>query len=945
MKLEKLIIYGFGRHENRTIELNKPITVFYGMNEAGKTTIQQFILQMLFGFSARSQAHKRYEPKAGGKYGGQLQLSDPVYGRVVIERIAGKSAGAVTLWFEDGRRGGEAELAELLRGYDRASYEAIYSFSVHELQDLDQMTEQELTRTLLSSGTAGVDHAGKMESQLEREMGELFKKAGKLPQINRLTEELRELETELREYKQRADSFRPATERLEQIKQRLAELGQTESMLVQDIKEAEKWHQAAPLLARTQKLERLAENGPVNFPESGIRQYERLLDQKNELQAESAFLENEIGRLEPIRELPETDSLSDLLGREAEWHQINSSLKVKQEERRRLQDELDRLLKLCGMNKEQALLSDASLEQEDRLKTVLDSLQSAEQEQAFGQRRLAEERQRLSEAERALKQYLEAEPPAEERQRAEQWADIEPQLALAKAQQKRQTGTAANNRLAQFLLGAIGIVGLIIAAFSADALTGLLAAMALSAAVWLWLRDSKSPTGTAKDELVERYGGQEAEYEALLMKLAEYDRGLDERFDAIEASKQKIAALPQTDSSEELQEYRRLLKSLGFPEDTSRATVLTLFDKLRDVHAAASRLERVTEEIKNLEGEREGWLEQAQCACGKPISASNVISVLRAESEARQQKLQHAEKIREKNQQLAEQARKCAKRLATLSEAMDELFKRAAVADEDSFYRASKLSEQAKSAQEQLQMVQSQLSAIGKVEKPAALGDEEESAEQFLERSQQQLDELQDERQSLWEEQAEKLQLTRHLLSDEGHSMKLQELEAKKAEFQDAANEWAINRAIVEVFKQTMDELKETKLPAVLSLAESYFTQLTGGEYMRLLLSQEGNFEALRKDGLRFRVIELSQATKEQAYLALRFALASSLKESHPFPIIMDDPFVHFDRRRSQQVIKLVEELQADHQFIYFTCHEAMRQAWPSAQQIDVANPERSIQA
>ncbi|MGM0899336.1 MAG: AAA family ATPase [Bacillota bacterium] len=944
MKLEKMIIYGFGRHENRTIELTKPMAVFYGMNEAGKTTIQQFVLQMLFGFSARNQPHKRYEPKAGGKYGGQLQLSDPVYGRVVIERTAGKSAGDVTVWFEDGRRGGEAELAELLRGYDRASYEAIYSFSVHELQDLDQMTEQELTRTLLSSGTAGVDHAGKMESQLEREMGELFKKAGKLPLINRLTEELRELETELREYKLRADTFSPATERLEHIKQRLAELDNAESMLVQDIKEAEKWHQAAPLLVRKQQLGRLAENGPVNFPESGIRQYERLLDQKNELQAEAAFLENEIGRLEPSGELPETDSIADLLGREAEWHQMNSSLKVKQEELSRLQDELGRLLKLCGMNKEQALLSDASLEQEERLKIILDALQTAEQEQAFGQRRLEEERQRLSEAEHALKQYLAAEPPEEQRQRAEQWADIEPQLTLAKAQQKRQAGTAANNRLAQFLLGAIGIAGLIIAVVSADAFTGLLAAMALGASVWLWLRDRKSPKGST-DDLVERYGGQEAEYEALLIKLAEYDKGLDERFDAIEASKRKIAALPQTDSSRELQQYRGLLKSLGFPEETSRATVLTLFDKLRDVHAASSRLDRITEEIGKLESEQQAWLEQAQEACGKPASASNVISVLRAEWEARQQKLQHAGKIREKNQELAEQSRKCAERLAKLSEAMDELFKRAAVEDEDSFYRAAKLSEQARSAQEQLHMVQSQLSAIGEVEKPAALGDAEENTEQFLERSQQRLDELQDERQSLWEEQAEKLQLTRHLLSDEGHSMKLQELEAKKAEFQDAAKEWAVNRAIVEVFKQTMDELKETKLPAVLSLSESYFTQLTGGEYVRLLLSQEGNFEALRKDGLRFRVIELSQATKEQAYLALRFALASSLKESHPFPIIMDDPFVHFDRRRSQQVIKLVEELQADHQFIYFTCHEAMRQAWPSAQQIDVANPERSIQA
>ncbi len=942
MKVEKLIIYGFGRHENRTIELNKPIAVFYGMNEAGKTTIQQFILQMLFGFSARSQPHKRYEPKAGSKYGGQLYVSDPVYGHVVIERIAGKSAGDVTVWFEDGRRGGEVELAELLRGYDKASYQAIFSFSVHELQNLDQMTEQELTRTLLSSGTAGVDHAGKMESQLEREMAELFKKAGKLPLINRLTEELRELETTLREYKQRAETFRPTTERLELIKQRLAEVDHAERNVIQDINEAEKWQQSAPLLSKQQQLERVLEKGPVDFPESGIRQYERLLDQHNELLAESAFLENELGRLEPVGEQPETAALSDLLSREAEWHQINSSLNAKQEERRRLQDEVGRLLKLCGMTQEQALLADASLAQEERLKRVLEKLQTAEQEQAFQQRRLSEERERLVEAEHAFKKYLEAEPPEEERKRAEQWAEIKPQLAMEK-QQKRQTETAANNRTAQFLLGAIGIIGLAFAVISLDAFTGLLSVLALGAALWLWLRDKKSPNDTT-DDLVERYGGQEAEYEALLMKLAEYDKGLDERFDAIEASKRKIASLPQADSHKELREYRELLESLGFPEESSRATILTLFDKLRDVHAATGRLERLFEDIEKLQGEQREWLTQAQLACGKAVSTSTVISLLRAEWERRNQKLEHAGKIIEKTEQLEQQARKCEESLAKVSSAKNELFERAAVADEDSFYRAADLAQQVRSAQEQLAMVQSQLAAIGKVNKPEALV-EEESAQSFLDDSRQKLAELQEERHSLWEEQAEKLQLTKHLLTDEGHSMKLQELEVKKAEFQEAAKEWAVNRAIVEVFKQTMDELKETKLPAVLERSEAYFSQLTGGEYMRLLLSKEGHFEALRRDGLRFRVIELSQATKEQAYLALRFALASSLKDSHPFPIIMDDPFVHFDRLRSQQVIKLVEELQRDHQFIYFTCHETMRQAWPDAQQIDVANPERSIQA
>lgn len=944
MKLEKLIIYGFGLHENRTLQLNAPITVFFGKNEAGKTTIQQFILQMLFGFSARSHAHKRYEPKAGGKYGGQLHVIDPEHGRVVVERTAGKSAGDVNVWFEDGRRGGEAELGELLRGYDRASYEAIFSFSVHELQDLDAMTEQELTRTLLSSGTAGVDHAGKMESQLEREMGELFKKAGKLPLINRLSEELRQLEKELRDSKSRAESFLPATERLQQIKRRLNELEQQERGLSQTMKQAEKWQQGAPLLERQKQLEPLAEAGTHNFPEGGVRQYERLLDQKNEAQAEAAFLQSELAQYGQVEEMPDTQALSLLLGREAEWHQLTSSLKLKREERNRLDDELDRLLKLCGMNHEQAQSADVSLGQEEQLKKVLATVQAAEEEQAFQKRRLEEERQQLKAAEQELKRYLEAEPPEEQRQRAEQWSEIAPQLQLAKAERSKRSGTAANNRVALYLLAAIGTVGLVMSLVTADLFAGALALLAAGAALWLWLRDRKSRP-SEDHELITRYAGQEAEYEALLMRLSEYDKGLDERLDAIEASKRKLAAWSSDESDAAMEEYRRFIGSLGFPEETPRSTVLTLFDKLRDAHAVSVRLNRIDKEMGELESEQQSWLVDTQAACGKPVSADSVMTGLRTEWQVRQQQVQRLEKAQEKRQQLKQQSRKCQERLDSLALSVHELFRRAAVEDEDDFYRKAKQAQQAAAAQEEVKMIQSQLTAIGEVARPDGFDGQAQSISQFLENLQQALDQLANERKNLLEEQAAKQQQTKHLLSDDSHAIKLQQLEEKKTEFQEAAKEWAINRAIVEAFRQTMEELKETKLPAVLALSESYFERLTDGEYVRLALTPEGNFEAHRQDGLRFRVIELSQATKEQAYLALRFALASTLKGSHPFPILMDDPFVHFDRRRGAQVIKLVEELQTDHQFIYFTCHEAMLDAWPEAQQIDVANPERSIQA
>src|SRR5690606_30461587 len=137
--------------------------------------------------------------------------------------------------------------------------------------------------------------------------------------------------------------------------------------------------------------------------------------------------------------------------------------------------------------------------------------------------------------------------------------------------------------------------------------------------------------------------------------------------------------------------------------------------------------------------------------------------------------------------------------------------------------------------------------------------------------------------------------------------------EEKKARFNDLAHQWWVNKAIAEAIRNTMDELKEKSLPAVLDKACVFFQRLTGGAYTAMEIHPDGHFEAIRRDHMRFRIAELSQATKEQAYLSLRLSLAVSMQKSHPFPIIMDDPFVHFDRLRLQQVIDLIKELQTDH--------------------------------
>ena len=73
---------------------------------------------------------------------------------------------------------------------------------------------------------------------------------------------------------------------------------------------------------------------------------------------------------------------------------------------------------------------------------------------------------------------------------------------------------------------------------------------------------------------------------------------------------------------------------------------------------------------------------------------------------------------------------------------------------------------------------------------------------------------------------------------------------------------------------ETLFRLRKEKLPHVLEEVNAIFRLLTGGNYEKLSIHEDGYFVAQDAAGIRYQMVELSQATKEQAYIALRMALA-----------------------------------------------------------------------
>src|SRR5699024_2541836 len=107
-----------------------------------------------------------------------------------------------------------------------------------------------------------------------------------------------------------------------------------------------------------------------------------------------------------------------------------------------------------------------------------------------------------------------------------------------------------------------------------------------------------------------------------------------------------------------------------------------------------------------------------------------------------------------------------------------------------------------------------------------------------------------------------------------------------------------------------------------IAAASCYFTFMTDGQYPAIFAPDNEGFIVERVDGARFSPAQLSRGTAEQLYLALRLALAGIYQSSSPYPIIMDDILVNFDRVRVEKAVEAIREAACDHQVLLFTCHD-----------------------
>lgn len=132
MEIQELELKNFGKFKEEKIQLQDGIQLFYGENEAGKSTIHTFIKSMLFGMergrgrASVNDTFSRYEPwENPGYYAGAMTF---VCGskRFRLERHFDKyKKGAKLICLDDGEElsVADGDLEMLLSGLDSSGYE------------------------------------------------------------------------------------------------------------------------------------------------------------------------------------------------------------------------------------------------------------------------------------------------------------------------------------------------------------------------------------------------------------------------------------------------------------------------------------------------------------------------------------------------------------------------------------------------------------------------------------------------------------------------------------------------------------------------------------------------------------------------------------------------------------------------------------------------------
>ncbi|ARA84970.1 AAA family ATPase [Bacillus paralicheniformis] len=963
MNIHAIHIYGYGKFANQTFRLSPSnLHLVYGLNEAGKTTLMSFIESVLFGFPKT----KRYEPKTGVIYGGMLEVGHPDLGQIRIERTAGKPE-RVTVYLEDGSTKPEGFLNELLSGVDRQLYKAIYSFDVFGLQEIHKFNRDKIGRFLLFSSLFGSEAISKMDAGLVKKQEELFKPNGRKPELNQELDRLKKLSEDLKKAKAREGDYHRLLNEKKGAEASIKDSGQLLKDLEHLVSQIEQAIEILPAAAEKRQLEeQLASfggSGESRFPEGGLFELEKLEshlhpkaaqlkaleEKKRRLEQRAAafapaedFLEHEAEEL--LKAYPFYQSYSEKIASLTDQlHQING----------RVQAGLGRLkIEECDI-----LNADTAYEYEWKLQETAQAYIELRELKRSLDERFEQARADLEEAEQAHAALSNEVMPEDVRKQKEETlsrlasagghAGRREELLLQLSYLKQEQKVRMKRRKTAFAVALCAAFAAACAAlffkewFPGALLVPILlifAAVVLkkpepsvaAAFIQKQLDDidrSGTKSGVSDNALREELWKDDQTRQLLIAKQAE----LRQREAEYERAIKKFEAW-EKDIRPYQEKTERYLRELNLSINPSfLADAYALIKELREEMLKKRDIEQELSRLQAKKASFESELRKLVSSLGRAgESVQEQVFQLKSALDSQKEKLRQKQEADVSLKHTAEQIKELTKETEYFQSQIGELFQKAGADGREMFIGLAKRDQAKKELTARLGQLKREL---GRQDEKAVMLASEHSLAELKGK----LAEAQEKRARIENKLAEERQKAANVhaelvrLEESGAVSELAyQTGMQKERVAELAKKWAAVKLIRQAVKNKIDEHKKVRLPKLLQTAETLLNPLTAGQYEKIYFSEtDESMMVMRKDGAIFYAHELSQATCEQLYLAIRFALALSHQKEVKLPFQLDDSFVHFDEERFKQVLNILKKLSGEEQqILYFTCHEHVREAF-----------------
>ncbi len=933
LKIESIEIYGYGKWVDHKIDHITNLQLFYGENEAGKTTIMSFIHSILFGFPSKLSSELRYEPKSSSQYGGRLFLTGTQYGDVQIERVRGKANGNVTVTFASGETGGEEWLEKILSGLDKTTYQALFSFNLAGLQKVQQLNREKLNRYFLSVGTIGNEQLLKVADKLQTEASKLFKPNGRVTVINKKMAEVEIKRKQLKIAKEKNSQYMDWLLEKDNLEKDLVSLREQRTHYEDKVIKLNQLEANWVLFSEMQAIQhQIDKEQLVELPKDGLYQLNHYNQEINQLKLTVNQQQERMNYLNDKTE--ETRLLKVFIEHRDEINQLIEQL-----------DDIQAILQESAFIKETLLSTQFQLSREKQrlglmeqqnipavmtedCRTKLNELQDKKNQVDLKLVQLTERIAFLNFQQESLGSQLDK---LEKRLWDNQtYQEVENQLEKSNFNQRADTKVEKKMKKLPSKGTVISLIGglliSILGQYLSNEIGWVLMIAGFGLVVYsLWPIVKKNKATNKKEEInessysFEEYIQQTEIRKQWREKLAEIDQVILELNEKRNLNEE--ANSQQIDSEKE---FRLFKQDYGYPPHYLMNELIQEMDIFEGIREKAVNINEKQEQLRNMEKRLSLWKEKINYL--EPVvfvDWTNNEQLVEAIKHFFKEATADEEKIKDltkQQQELHQRIEQLIRQQKDFEQKRIRLLHSVKAKTEEEFRKKYVLDEELARKRARLNLLEQQVGEY------SALLETYRDKEALLESIQEIKTKLQYLKKTIEGKLNKKIAIEVSLKNLEvggEYSELLQEYANLKNETQILVDEWATYKIAAELIERTLTEARKDRFPATIRDTTYFFTILTQGNYQKVFLKDQA-ITVQRKDGTLFEAFELSQATAEQLYVALRFSFVKNASDLIQLPLLVDDGFVNFDKQRKNEMYQLLQKISEDMQVFYFTFDESV---------------------